>query len=182
VENFDQKLRKLAADMVETMHEFNGAGLAAQQVAADLLLFVIDLGWHEDLNRMPYELDGRHPPLDLLMPMALVNATVTPLKGDYITAEEGCLSFDDIRGDVERVDQVRCDYQDLDGAKHVLYAGDWLARVLQHEYDHTQGVLFIDRMDKQVLHSIDSRLKKLRKTARRGPAKIEPAVTDKDAD
>ncbi len=174
MEKFDQSLRKLAADMVETMHENDGAGLAAQQVGADLLLFVIDLCWHEDLNSMRYELDGRHPPLDLLMPMVFVNAQLTPLKGEMISAEEGCLSFNEIRGDVCRVDHVRVEYQDLDGAKHVLVARDWLARVLQHEYDHTQGVLFIDRMDPQTLRGIESRLKKLRKTARKGPAKVEP--------
>jgi peptide deformylase len=173
--HFDQKLRRFAADMVETMHEFDGAGLAAQQVGEAVLLFVIDLSWHEDLCIMPFELDGRSPPLDLLMPMVFVNAVVTPLRGEYISAEEGCLSFPDIRGDVSRVDRVRCDYQDLDGASHVLVAGDWLARVLQHEYDHTQGILFIDRMEPQMLRSIDSRLKKLRKCARKGPAKVEPA-------
>lgn len=167
VEQFDKNLRTLAADMVETMHEDDGAGLAAQQVGRALLLFVIDLSWHEDLNQMRYELDGRHPPLDLLMPMVFVNAVVTPLRGNMVLAEEGCLSFPDIRGDVARTDHVRCEYQDLDGARHVLEAEDWLARVIQHEFDHTQGVLFIDRMDEPMLRSIESRLKKLRKEVRR---------------
>lgn len=174
VEAFDQNLRTLAADMVETMHQNDGAGLAAQQVGSNKLLFVIDLTWHDDLNSMRYDLDGRHPPLDLLMPMVFVNASLTLLKGDFVDAEEGCLSFNEIRGDVVRVDHVRVEYQDLDGAQHVLVARDWLARVLQHEYDHTQGVLFIDRMDPHSLRAIESRLKKLHRTARKGPARVEP--------
>lgn len=167
VTEFDAKLKKLAADMVETMHEEDGAGLAAQQVGRELELFVIDLGWHEGLNDLPYELDGRHPPLDLLMPMSFVNASVTPLKGDMVTAEEGCLSFPEIRAEVTRPDRIRCEFQDLDGAHHTLVAGDWLARVVQHEYDHTQGVLFVDRMARETLRAIDTPLKHLRKEGRK---------------
>jgi len=163
---FDEKLRRLAADMVETMHDQDGAGLAAQQVGREIQLFVIDLAWHEGLNELPYELDGRHPPLDLLMPMVFVNAKVTPLKSEQVTAEEGCLSFPEIRADVTRPDRVRCQYQDLDGAPHTLEAGDWLARVIQHEFDHTQGVLFVDRMDSETLRAIDTPLKRLRKSTR----------------
>jgi peptide deformylase len=163
---FDAQLRKLAADMVEIMHNQDGAGLAAQQVGRILELFVIDLGWHEGLNDLPYELDGRHPPLDLLMPMVFVNASVTPLKSELATAEEGCLSFPEIRAEVTRPDRIRCEYQDLDGAKHTLQAGDWLARVIQHEFDHTQGVLFIDRMDRETLRAIDTPLKRLRREGR----------------
>ena len=166
VEKFDDALRKLAADMVETMHAEDGAGLAAQQVGLMLRLFVIDLSWHENLSEIPFELDGRKPPLELLMPMTFVNAVVTPLKGGYETAEEGCLSFPDIRGDVTRPDRIRCEYQDLDGVKHVLEAGDWLARVIQHENDHTLGILFVDKMNEDVLRSIDTRLKRLRKSTR----------------
>ena len=166
VKVFDDKLRKLAADMVEAMHAQEGAGLAAQQVGEILQLFVIDLGWHEGLNDFDYELDGRHPPLDLLMPMVFVNALVTPLKSPQVTAEEGCLSFPDIRADVTRPDRIRCQYQDLDGARHVIETSDWLARVIQHEYDHTQGVLFVDRMDTDTLGAIDTPLKRLRKSTR----------------
>ncbi len=175
VSSFDAELRRLAADMVETMHANDGAGLAAQQIGSDKLLFVVDLSWNEELAKMPCELDGRRPPLHLLMPMVFVNAELTPLRGRMIEAEEGCLSFNEIRGDVTRVDHVRVEYQDLDGAKHVLIAGDWLARVLQHEYDHTQGVLFIDRMTPDTLRAIEPRLKKLRKNARKGPCAVEAA-------
>jgi peptide deformylase len=166
IEVFDRKLRKLAADMVEAMHDDDGAGLAAQQVGEALQIFVIDLGGHKDLNETDYTLDGRRPPLDLLMPMVFVNAHVTPLRGEYVIADEGCLSFPEIRGDVSRPERIRCEYQDQDGARHVLETGDWLARVIQHEYDHTQGVLFIDKMDEDTRRSLDSRLKRLRKSSR----------------
>jgi peptide deformylase len=172
VETFDDNLRKLAADMVEAMHKEDGAGLAAQQVDKALQLFVVDLSGNERLDEMPFDLDGRHPPLSLLMPMVFINAKVTPLRGGMATADEGCLSFPDIRGDVERPDRIRCEYQDLDGAFHVIEASDWLARVIQHEYDHTVGVLFTDRMAAEIRRSIDSRLKRLRKVAREEVAKL----------
>lgn len=163
VEVFDDELKQLVSDMVETMHEHEGAGLAAQQVDKNLLLFVIDLSWHEELNEMPYTLDDRKPPLDMMMPMAFVNAEVKLLRGDVVTAEEGCLSFPGIRGEVPRAEYLQCTYQDLDGGKHVLTCGDWLARVIQHEYDHTQGILFIDRMDARTQKRLDPRLKRLRR-------------------
>lgn len=163
VEQFDEALRQLVSDMIDTMRDYEGTGIAAQQVGHALQLFVIDLGWHPDLNEMPYTLDGRKPPLDLLMPMAFVNAQVQLLPGGQATAEEGCLSFPEIRGDVPRAEAVRCSYQDLDGAHHVLECGDWLARVVQHEYDHNQGVLFIDRMSPTTIRRLDTRLKRLRR-------------------
>ena len=166
IDVFDKKLKKLASDMVETMRAENGAGLAAQQVGMALCLFVLDISSHEDVNEIPFTLDGLHPPLDLLMPMTFINAKVTILRGGTVMANEGCLSFPGIEGDVERADNIRCEYQDVDGAKHVLEASDWLARVVQHEYDHTQGVLFIDRMDESTLHSLNTRLKRLRKSSR----------------
>jgi peptide deformylase len=115
---------------------------------------------------MPYTIDGRHPPLDVQMPMAFVNTQLSVLPSDTLLAEEGCLSFPDIRGDVPRCASVQLTYQDLDGAHHEMEAGDWLARVLQHEYDHTQGVLFIDRMEARLVRRLDAKLKKLKRSAR----------------
>jgi len=166
VEKFDKELRKFAADMVESMHEGDGVGLAAQQVGRALQLFVIDLTGYDKDGKIAYELDGRTPPFDVLMPMVFINAKITPLKGDRVTADEGCLSFPDIRGDVTRPDRIRCEFRDIDGAAHVLEADGWLSRVIQHEFDHTLGVLFIDRMDEPVRKSIDSRVKRLRKNTR----------------
>ncbi len=166
VENFDADLRTLADEMVQTMHEYEGAGLAAQQVGKDLQLFVVDISWHPELNEMPCMIDGRKPRLDLMMPMVFVNAEVETLPGDRILAEEGCLSFPDIRGEVPRAEAIRCRYHDIDGASHVMECADWLARVIQHEYDHTQGVLFIDRMNSRQLKKLDSRLRQLKHNTR----------------
>jgi peptide deformylase len=166
VEKFDKALRTFAADMVEAMHEGDGVGLAAQQVGLALQLFVIDLTGYDKDGLIHYELDGRTPPFDVLMPMVFINAKITPLKGDYVTADEGCLSFPDIRGDVTRPDRIRCEFQDIDGAAHVLETDEWLARVVQHEFDHTQGILFIDKMSEPVRKSVDTRLKRLRKSTR----------------
>lgn len=166
IEQFDDALRQLVADMVETMYHHEGAGLAAQQVGLDLQLFVIDLSWHVDLDSMPYMIDGRHPPLSLQMPMAFANTELTIQPSDTIIAEEGCLSFPDIRGDVPRSFEVSLTYQDVAGVRHEMVAGDWLARVLQHEYDHTKGVLFIDRMEARTLRRLETKLKRLKRSAR----------------
>jgi peptide deformylase len=176
VEKFDKALRKFAADMVEAMHEGDGVGLAAQQAGHALQLFVIDLTGYDKDRDIPYVLDGRRPPFDVLMPMVFINARISPMKGDYVSADEGCLSFPDIRGDVTRPDRIRCEFQDIDGARHVLEAGGWLSRVVQHEFDHTQGVLFIDRMDEPVRKSIDSRLRRLRRSTKAAGAARNEAV------
>ncbi|MDP0498956.1 MAG: peptide deformylase [Verrucomicrobiota bacterium JB022] len=165
IERFDDELKQLAADMVETMREEDGVGLAAQQIGRALLLFVVDVSMLEPQD-LDYELDGKRPPIDLIMPLTLVNAQVKVLPGRTATGEEGCLSFPGVRGDVTRPLAVEVNYQDLDGTPHVLRAAGWFARVLQHEYDHTQGVLFIDHFSSRQLRNAETRLKQLKRAAR----------------
>ncbi|KAF0095352.1 MAG: peptide deformylase [Puniceicoccaceae bacterium 5H] len=165
IERFDDELKQLAADMIETMRAEDGVGLAAQQIGRALLLFVVDVSMlpPEDLD---YDLDGKRPPIELIMPMALVNAQVKILPGRTATGEEGCLSFPGVRGDVTRPLSVEVSYQDLDGAPHHLRASGWFARVLQHEFDHTQGVLFIDHFSSRQLRNAETKLKQLKRAAR----------------
>lgn len=158
---FDDALASLADDMVATMHHAEGIGLAAQQIGRALQLCVIDLTVAK--RDFTWELDGKKSPLDLWMPAALVNPVVTVLPGPETSYEEGCLSFPDIRGDVERPDAIRVEFQDLEGGKHVLVCNGLLGRCVQHEVDHLNGVLFIDRMDKKVRASIDPAVKELAK-------------------
>jgi len=162
---FDQALRKLSEEMIETMYAEDGAGLAAQQVGEALQLCVIDIGDLE-AELVDFELDGKRPPIDLIMPLVLINPELQVLPGRKLEAEEGCLSFPGVRIRVARPEAVEVRYQDVEGAPHVLRAGGWFARVIQHEYDHLQGVLFIDHLGTKELRQLDAKLKKLKRAAR----------------
>jgi peptide deformylase len=162
---FDAFLRQLSADMIETMHEANGIGLAAQQIGRALQICVIDLR-PVDID-FSWELDGAKPPLELIMPMTIVNPDLTVARGtDEYLYEEGCLSFPKIRGDVPRPDAITAKFQDENGVPHVLRCDGLLARCIQHEADHLNGILFIDRMDKKVRAKIDPDVRALAKATR----------------
>jgi len=169
VERFDEDLRTLVSDMVETMYVEEGVGLAAQQVDQPLMVCVVDIS-HIPEEEFDYQLDGLRQPLDLIMPMALVNPVVTPLPGKTLVAEEGCLSFPQIRGDVPRAEAVEVAYRDVRGAAHTLVCSGWFARVVQHEVDHLNGRLFIDHMDKRQLRMLDAKLKRLKQETRKALA------------
>ncbi|MBK1878419.1 peptide deformylase [Pelagicoccus mobilis] len=152
VTEFDQELRTLFENMVDTMYEAEGIGLAAQQIGKALQFCVVDLnGCDPDFE---YTLDGSKPPMDLFMPMALCNPKVELIESEVTSYEEGCLSFPNIRGDVERTDWIRCEFQDLDGTPHTIEANGLLGRCIQHEVDHLNGILFTDRMKKRMLKKI----------------------------
>lgn len=176
VERFDAELKTLVADMVETMRAEEGVGLAAQQIGRALLLFVVDVSMLEPAD-LDYELDGKRPPIELIMPMALANAQLKVLPGRTATGEEGCLSFPGVRGDVTRPLAVEVTYQDVDGNPHVLRAAGWFARVLQHEYDHTQGVLFIDHFSNRQLRNLETKLKQFKRAARQRNEPADPSAT-----
>ncbi len=162
---FDAALRKLSEQMIETMREAEGIGLAAQQIGQAIQLFVMELPSEMDGGHSTYTVDGKCPPLDLIMPLVVVNPVIE-LSGEDAPYEEGCLSFPNIRGKVERPISVKMDYQDLDGKAHQIICDGLFARVIQHEYDHLQGVLFIDRMRPQVLRMIESKVRRLRRDTR----------------
>lgn len=147
VDAFDAELETLTKDMVETMHEENGIGLAAPQVGLAKQFFVIDLrppkGEAQDFDLI---LDGKAVPADLAMPMAFANAEIEILDGDDFVCREGCLSFPGIRGEVVRREHVRVKFQDERGNAHELECTGLLARCVQHENDHCQGIVFVDRM------------------------------------
>lgn len=159
---FDAKLAKLVDEMVVTMHEAGGIGLAAQQIGRALQLCVVDL--REAEADFAWELDGKALPLDLWMPFALANPkiTVSPDTDDSVL-EEGCLSFPDIRGNVTRPDAITVTFQDPHGTPHTLKCDGLLSRCIQHEVDHLNGVLFIERMDKKSRARIDDQVKDLAK-------------------
>jgi peptide deformylase len=174
VATFDAPLMQLANDMVTTMHEAQGIGLAAQQIGRALQLCVVDL--RECDHDFTWELDGAKPPLDLFMPMAIINPAITILPGTPETAyEEGCLSFPKIRGDVLRQDHIRVEFKDERGIAHTLQCDGLFARCIQHEADHLNGVLFIDRMTKKARSAIDPDIKALAKATKAASKTSAPA-------
>jgi peptide deformylase len=162
---FDAALARLANDMVEAMHDAAGIGLAAQQIGRSLQLCVVDL--REAEAKFNWELDGARPPLDLFMPLVLANPRVTAVPGTPETLyEEGCLSFPGIRGDIARPDAIVVTFQDDHGVPHTLKCDGLFSRCIQHEVDHLNGVLFIERMDKKTRAAIDEQVKALAKETR----------------
>ena len=165
VTTFDAPLMQLANDMVTTMHEAQGIGLAAQQIGRALQLCVVDLRDCE--AEFSWELDGAKPPLELFMPMVIVNPVITIFpQTPKTTYEEGCLSFPGIRGDVVRQDHIRVEFKDDRGIPHSLACDGLFARCIQHEADHLNGVLYIDRMTKPARHAIDDQIKALAKATK----------------
>jgi len=144
VTEFDQKLRKTAADLVQTMHAAPGVGLAAPQVGLDLRLAVIDLSVGEDPKQVH----------------VIVNPEVVAREGAE-TAEEGCLSLPGITDKVERPTLVTIKAQDLEGKPIEIRAEEWLARAFCHEIDHLNGVLFTDYLRGLRKERVKRQLRKL---------------------
>ena len=159
VREFGAPLRTLGDAMLRAMKTAKGIGLAAPQVGLSLQLFVMDV---RDEDFAPV-LDGKERKPEDIMPMLLANATVSVPAGEPDTYTEGCLSFPGVTGDVERVERAIVRYRDADGAPHVLECAGLLARCVQHEHDHCQGVLFIDRMTRAHQLLTAAKVKKLKR-------------------
>lgn len=161
VTDFGPDLRRRAEAMIETMHEADGIGLAAQQVGVAEMLCVVDLGEISPETAGRAVLDGRPLPPAGFMPLVLVNPEVTDEPSARTGYEEGCLSFPGMTGWVERPERVSVRYRDVDGNGHRLTCDGLLARCIQHEVDHLNGILFIDRMDAGSLNRLRSKLERL---------------------
>jgi peptide deformylase len=159
----DQRIHRLADDMIETMHAANGVGLAAQQIGEALQLTVIDVTQAED-RPSTLKIDGRAVELEDAMPLILLNPEAA-LGNEIATGTEGCLSFPEISAEIDRPDSVRVLARTLDGLPINIEATGLLARALQHEIDHLNGILFIDRMNSAVRAGLSGRLKRLQKEA-----------------
>ena len=162
IESFDAELSRLSKDMLEAMHQVEGIGLAAQQVGKALRFCVVHVPDHPEYP-MACIVDGKALSPSLLMPLSLANPEITPLPSDEYYYEEGCLSFPEIRGDVARPERILVRYQDLDGIRHELECDGLLARCIQHETDHLDGILFTERMEKKVYAKIKAEVQALKK-------------------
>jgi len=176
IDNIDDRIRELAANMIETMHAANGVGLAAQQVGEALQLTVLDVSLVED-RPSTLKVDGKDVEPKAAMPLVLINPEIE-LHGAAETGVEGCLSFPEITGDIERANTVIVRAQTLEGGTIEVEATGFLARAIQHEGDHLNGILFIDRMNSAAKAALSSRLKRLQKETRRGVRHREALVSE----
>jgi peptide deformylase len=166
IEKIDDHIRGLAANMIETMHAANGIGLAAQQVGEALQLTVLDVSQIED-RPSTLKLNGKGVDPTASMPLVLINPEIE-LGGETEIGTEGCLSFPEINGQIERAESTTARAQNLEGDKIEIVASGLLARAIQHEVDHLNGILFIDRMNSAAKTALSSRLKRLQKETKRG--------------
>ncbi len=154
-------IKQLIADMFETMYAHKGVGLAAQQVGQALQLTVIDVRGVTD-RPSTLEIAGKEVDVASNMPLVLINPELTPV-GQEVPGPEGCLSFPEIFGDITRPESVDVRATNADGKEFAFRSGGLLARAVQHEFDHLQGILFIDRMDKKTKEQIRTELDDLQK-------------------
>jgi peptide deformylase len=151
VPRVDDEVRQLVSDMFETMYEAPGVGLAAIQIGVPKRVVTVDATRGEEPKQ----------------PIALINPEIVWSSGEKIVHEEGCLSIPEYLDEVERAERVKVRFLDLDGKQQEIEADGLLARVVQHEIDHINGVLFIDHLSKL---KRDRVIKKFAKVAKREAA------------
>lgn len=152
VEEVNDDIRKLIADMYETMYEAPGIGLAAIQIGVQKRLLVMDVVGKGDKDDDP-------------QPLAIINPEITWVSDHDATYEEGCLSVPQHYADVVRPAEIKMNYLDADGNKRKLHADGLLATCMQHEIDHLDGILFVDHISALKRNMILRKLLKLKKMA-----------------
>jgi len=159
IDKITPEVSRLIEDMFETMYEASGIGLAAQQVGRALQLTVIDV---RDITDRPsrLEIDGQAAHVDSIMPLVLINPEIQP-EGNPSTGPEGCLSFPELYADITRPESVQVKAMNARGEPMEFKAGGLLSRAIQHEVDHLNGILFIDRMTAGVKDELRPRIEKL---------------------
>jgi peptide deformylase len=154
-----EAIRKLATDMLETMYAAKGLGLAAEQIGCSEAICVIDV---------PKEVEKeecREDNAAIAMPLVLINPEILASEGKQRN-EEGCLSFPEIGAPITRANQVTVTYLDLQGHRQTVTAKGLLARALQHEIDHLNGILLVDKMSPMQKLSVSGQLRRLQAKAK----------------
>ncbi len=159
LETITAEHRQLIANMFETMYATKGIGLAAQQVGRALQITVLDLRGVKD-RPSTLEVDGKILDVEKFMPLVLINPEIQPLN-DPVLGPEGCLSFPELYGDVLRPEAIAVKAWNAKGGPFSFRCGGLLARAVQHEADHLNGILFIDRMDRKSKDDIREALETL---------------------
>jgi peptide deformylase len=170
IEKITPEIAELIANMFDTMKAARGVGLAAQQVGHKLQLCVIDVREVSD-RPSTLKIDGKESDPNSFMPLTLINPTFVQ-HGAPVAGPEGCLSFPEIYADIERPPEIDVTAQNEKGETIKFHCGGLLARAIQHEYDHLQGILFIDRMsseskleNKPEIDAIQAETKRRRKSS-----------------
>jgi len=171
-------IKKLIADMFETMYAHKGIGLAAQQVGLALQLTVIDVRGVTD-RPSSLELKGKPADVHAFMPLVLINPEIKPV-GNPVAGPEGCLSFPEVFAEITRPDIVDVKALDQEGKPFEFRCGGLLSRAVQHETDHLHGILFIDRMSKAEKEKLKPELESLQ-TETKTQLKGKPGRADSRA-
>jgi peptide deformylase len=156
-------LKALAAEMLETLQRANGVGLAAQQVGKAIQFAVVDVTGVDD-RPSAIRVDGKEQDLAAWMPLYLINPELE-LGPEKQGGDEGCLSFPAISGSVQRSRVIKVKAMLLDGRNVEFEAEGFVARAIQHETDHLNGILFIDRMSSATKAGLSGKLKRLQRQA-----------------
>ena len=164
VERITPELKRLISDMFETMYAAKGIGLAAQQVGRAVQLTVIDVTGIKD-RPSTMEIDGYSVKVESAMPMVLINPEIRPLEGP-ILGPEGCLSFPELYAEISRPAAITVKAMNEMGETVEFRCGGLLARAVQHENDHLQGILFIDRMSREDKAEMQEQLDQLQAATR----------------
>jgi peptide deformylase len=159
IETITPTIRQLIEDMLETMYAQKGVGLAAQQVGLAVQLTVLDVRGVTD-RPSTLELKGKPADVTAFMPLVLINPQIISV-GEPVCGPEGCLSFPEIYADVTRSEVIDVKALDGNGKPLEFRCGGLLARAIQHETDHLQGILFIDRMSRKVKDELRDELELL---------------------
>lgn len=159
VTSVDEPIHELAKNMIDTMVDAEGVGLAAPQVGIDLRLAVIDVS-HDPSCISFLKVNGHDAELSTIMPLVFINPELEFGQRKEF-GMEGCLSIDGIRSEVRRPASVKATLPQLDGSTLVIETDGLLARALQHEIDHLNGILFVDRLTSVAKVSVKNKLKRL---------------------
>lgn len=151
-------IQDLIKEMIETMYAEKGVGLAAEQVGRKERLFIIDIPEDMDVDD-----DGKRENPGVKMPLICINSRITGHSDTVQVGAEGCLSFPDIYANVDRWYEVDASYIDKDGLPCTVHAKGLLARAIQHESDHLDGILFVDHVSAVKKVTLQSKLKRLAK-------------------
>lgn len=161
-------IQKLAQDMIETMHANHGVGLAAQQIGKPLQLTVLDI--RETDRPSQIFLGVREVSAESMMPLVLINPQITKHEGEEIGIE-GCLSFPGISAEILRAATIHVSALGLNGYPIQFTATGLLGRAVQHELDHLNGILFIDRMNAETRKAVEKTLGHVRKAKQLPPSR-----------
>ena len=143
----DEHHRELIQQMYDVMYEANGVGLAAPQVGIDMRIFILDSGAREEEKK----------------PLTMINPVLVSLDEKLTSYEEGCLSFPEHFAEIDRPDQLTIEYLNEKNEKKVMTTDGFISRIIQHELDHLNGILFVDHLSRLKRDVIIRKMKKFKK-------------------